>query len=65
MNNIKGFAVTTDGSRKRIAITFDVIDEQGKVTNSNSKINRVAVDETVLEAIKIVEEYAQTVVDAK
>lgn len=65
MNNIKGFAVATDGSGKRIAITFDVIDEQGKVTNSNSKINRVVVDETVLEAIKIVEEYAQTVVDAE
>ena len=65
MNNIKGFAVATDGSGKRIAITFDVIDGQGKVTSTNKKINRVIIDETVLAAIKIVEEYAQTVVDAE
>jgi len=65
MNNIKGFAVATDGSGKRIAITFDVIDGQGKVTSPNKKINRVIIDETVLAAIKIVEDYAQTVVDAE
>ena len=35
MKNIKGFAVGTDGNMKRIAITYDAIDDSGKVVNSN------------------------------
>lgn len=65
MNNAKCFAVATDGSEKRIAITYDVINGSGKVTVPNKKINRIVVDATVLEAIKIVEEYTQNIVDAE
>lgn len=66
MNNVKSFAVATDGSGKRIAITLDVVDEEtGKVTNSNKKTNRLVVDDEVLEAIKVIENYAQGVVDAE
>ena len=63
MINIKGMAIATDGSFKRIAITYDEIDETGKVINSNSKINRVVTDETVLEAIAVIENYAKTIVE--
>jgi hypothetical protein len=65
MINIKGMAIATDGSFKRIAITYDEIDETGKVINSNAKINRVVTDETVLDAITIIDNYAKTVVDAQ
>ena len=52
MNNVKGYAIATDGGMKRIAITHDVIDETtGKVTNSNVKVNRIVTDEKALECI--------------
>lgn len=65
MINIKGLAVATDGSCKRIAITYDEINDTGKVINSNIKINRVITDETVLEAIATIENYAKIVVETE
>lgn len=65
MNNVKTISITTEGNGKRMAITFDVVDKSGKVTASNKRINRVVVDETVLEAIKVVDVYAQNAVDAE
>lgn len=64
MNNIKGFAIASDGSMKRIAITYDEIDENGKIINSNVKINRVITDHDVLEAIASIESYAQHIADS-
>ncbi len=65
MKNIKGFAVGTDGNMKRIAITYDEIDDSGKVVNSNVKVNRVVTDSDTLNAIDTIEKYAQTIVDAQ
>lgn len=65
MNNVKTISTTTEGNGKRMAITFDVVDESGKVTTSNKRINRVVVDENVLEAIKVVDAYAQNAVNAE
>lgn len=65
MKNIKGFAVGTDGNMKRIAITYDEIDDSGKVVNSNVKVNRVVTDSDTLNAIDNIEKYAQTIVDAQ
>ena len=48
---------------KRIAITYDEIDDTGKVINSNVKINRVVTDTTVIKHINAVDDYAQTIVD--
>lgn len=63
MNNIKGYAIANDGSMKRIAITYDVIDEFGKPIKKNAKANNFIVDEEVLNALAIVEAYAQGIVD--
>lgn len=65
MKNIKGIATTSDGNMKRIAITYDEIDETGKVIKSNVKLNRLVTDETVLSAITTLETYAQSIVDAE
>ena len=63
MNNVKGYAVATDGAMKRIAITYDVIDETtGKVTNSNVKINRIVTDELALEYIAYLDNYCKEVI---
>ena len=63
MNNVKGYAIANDGSMKRIAITYDVIDENGKPVKVNAKTNNFIVDEEVLNALAIVETYAQGIVD--
>lgn len=63
MNNIKGYAIANDGSMKRIAITYDMIDENGKPIKVNAKTNNFIVDEEVLNALVIVESYAQGIVD--
>lgn len=63
MKNVKGFAVASDGSMKRIAITYDEIDESGKVVNGNVKINRIVTDEETLSAIGVIDTYAQGIAD--
>ena len=63
MKNIKGFAVGTDGTMKRIAITYDEIDESGKVINANVKVNRIVTDSEALQAIDTVLNYAQSLIE--
>lgn len=63
MNNIKGYAIANDGNMKRIAITYDVIDGNGKPIKKNGKTNNFITDSKVLDAITIVEAYAQSIVD--
>ena len=63
MKNIKGFAVGTDGTMKRSAITYDEIDESGKVINANVKVNRIVTDSEALQAIDTVLNYAQSLIE--
>lgn len=65
MKNIKGFAVGTDGNMKRIAITYDEIDDSGKVIRQNVKVNRVVTDKESLTAIGTIETYIQFIVDTQ
>lgn len=65
MNNLKGIAVVTDGNTKRVAMTYDVINSEGVVTDYNKKINRICTDSNVLEAITVLESYAQTIIDSQ
>lgn len=63
MINIKAIATATDGSAKRMAITYDVINEIGKVTTANAKLNRVIVDDSILKAVDTLELFAQNSVN--
>ena len=63
MKNIKGIAVVTDGSLKRMAVTFDVVEGDGTISRTNQRINRVVTDPDVLEAVKSCEAYAQKIID--
>ena len=63
MKNVKGIAVVTDGSLKRIAVTFDVVEDNGTISKINQRINRVVTDPNVLEAVKSCEAYAQKIID--
>ena len=59
MINIKAIATATDGSVKRMAVTYDVINDEGKVISSNAKLNRVVIDQAALKAIDILKQLAQ------
>ena len=63
MKNIKGFAIASDGNMKRIAITYDEIDDSGKVINSNVKVNRIVTDSTVSKSIATIETYLNTIIN--
>ena len=63
MNNIKGVALVADGNSKRIAVTYDVINNDGVATVQNKRTNRIVMDSNVLSAINVIEEYAQSVID--
>lgn len=65
MKNIKCVAVATDGSMKRIAITYDDVDATGKVTKANAKTNRVVTDATVLEGISELEQFARSIIESE
>lgn len=59
MINIKAIATASDGSVKRMAITYDVINDEGKITSANAKLNRVVIDQAALKAIDTLEQLAQ------
>lgn len=65
MMNVKSFAVATDGSYKRLAVTYDEVDDTGKIINSNAKVNRVVVDDAILSAISTIENFAKSIIDNK
>lgn len=62
MLNIKGLSIANDGDHKRMAITYDEIDETGKVIGSNIKINRIIVDDSILTAVSTIENFAKTII---
>lgn len=59
MKNRKGIGIAEDGSMKRMAVTYDVVGNDGKVVKANVKINRIITDEKVLSAVSVLEEYAE------
>ncbi len=63
MNNIKAIGMANDGSMKRISVNYDVVSEEGKVVSSNKRINRVITDNDVINAINIIYEYANTMLE--
>ena len=63
MINIKGYAIAQDEAVKRMAITYDEINSEGKVINPNARVNRVVVDDNALSAILTLDAYAKGVID--
>lgn len=58
MINIKGIAIAQDGAMKRMAVTYDKIDDNGKIINPNVRFNRVITDGNILGAVAQLEDFA-------
>lgn len=65
MKNVKCYAIANDGEAKRIAITFDEVNEEGKIINPNKKVNRVITNQEALKAAMVIGKLAQTIVDGE
>ena len=63
MNNITGIGVIQLGNAKRIGITYQVIDESGKITADNQATNKIITNEEVLKAVSVLNDYAQSIID--
>lgn len=64
MNNLKGYAIASDGNMKRIAITYDVIDDEtGKPIGLNKKANQFITDDAILKLIAKIDNYAQGIIE--
>lgn len=60
MNKITGFSVLTVGEGKRVTVNYSVLDEAGNIRDTNLRANYVALDDTVLSAIDVIEQYAES-----
>lgn len=63
MNNITGIAVVQVGNAKRLAVTYQTIDTDGKVTADNQRINKIITNDEVLSAVTILNNFAQSIID--
>ena len=59
MKILTGFAVLNDRNGKRITYTYDVVDEMGSVTESNSKESYIVLDEETKSAISALEQLVE------
>lgn len=55
---VTSMGILTTAEGKRISITFSVIDNAGKITKENQRVNRVVLDENVLSHISAIEQFA-------
>lgn len=62
ITNIQSINLASDGKLQRVSIMWDELNDEGKTISTNNRATRVVTDSEVLNAISIVEEYAQTVI---
>ena len=64
MNNIVSSIATVNANgMQRLAVTYSVVDESGKIVENNKKENRVVLDEEALKHIKALMDFAQVIID--
>lgn len=62
ITNIQSINLANDGKLQRVSIMWDELNDEGKTISTNNRATRVVTDNEVLNAISIVEEYAQSVI---
>ena len=62
---VTSMGILTTAEGKRISITFSVIDNAGKITKENQRVNRVILDEDVLSHISAIEQFALGIAESE
>lgn len=63
MINVKNIAITNDGTLRRVSVTWDEIDDDGKTISVNNRKSRIVTDEAVLDAISTIEDYVNSIIE--
>lgn len=63
IKNIQSINLSNDGKFQRVSIMWDELNDEGKTITTNNRATRIVTDQSVLDAIAIVDEYAQTVIE--
>lgn len=64
-NVVTGIACINRPEGTRLSANYCILDEDGKVISDNNRINRVIMDDDLLEAFRKLHDYAQSVVDSE
>lgn len=62
-NIVSSIATVNANGMQRLAVTYAVVDDNGKIIENNKHANRVVLDETALSHINALMVYAQKIVD--
>ncbi len=57
MKRITSYTHLTTGEGERLSYTYSEIDEGGKLLSQNNKKNIVVLDEKILDAIKLINDF--------
>lgn len=60
---ITSITILTTGEGKRISLTYSEIDEGGNLTSENNRVNRIIVNEDVLEKVAEIETFAKGIIE--
>lgn len=58
---ITSMGILTTAEGKRLSITYSTIDDAGKITKENQRLNRVVLDESILGHINALENFATNI----
>lgn len=63
MINIKDVTITKDGDFDRLSLSFDEIDNNGKMVRSNVRMSRLVTDDAIRKNINAIRDYALTIIE--
>lgn len=63
MVNVKNINISQDGGIKKISVMWDELTENGRILGTNNRMTRAVTDQSILDAIEIIENYAKTAIE--
>lgn len=63
IKNVQSINLSNDGKLSRVSFMWDELNDEGKTVSTNNRATRVVTDEQVLDAISIIENYVQGVIE--
>ena len=63
IKKITSTTILTTGEGKRISITYSEIDETGNLVSENNRLNRIIVDDEILEMVEKLESFAKGIIE--
>lgn len=65
MNKVTSITAHKTAEGTRVSITYSVIDEYGRITEDNKRVNRVVVDPQIQSHIDSMNQFAQEIIESE